>query len=132
MSRVTGNISKLSQLAASLRQLPRVLAIDVAAKVAPSITALARASFDGGRTAYGDARPAGVHGNALTLVKSGDTAATLNFVAIGTKVRAVLGTRYAKFLIGKYGILPSGALPFAWADDIDATARAEIAKALGS
>jgi hypothetical protein len=37
-------------------------------------------------------------------------------VAIGTITRCVLGTDYARFLIGKYGILPSGrgVLPHEW------------------
>jgi hypothetical protein len=108
---------------ASLRALPRSVAHQVAQRGAPKLTALTREAFDGNRNVYGDARPAGVDGQPLTLVKSGATRAALKFTANGTIIRAVLGTRYAKYLIGKYGILPNGALPVKWS-----RALAEIVK----
>lgn len=124
--------SKLSKLAASLRQQPVVLAQKIAAQVAPGVTAKAQQAYSAGQTVYGDARPTGAAGNALTLVQSGATQGSLRFVAIGTRVRVALGTRYAKYLIGKYRILPSGALPVAWRDAIAALARTEIEKGVAA
>lgn len=127
---LVGRLEKLSRLAASLRQLPVTLALRVAEKAAPAITDAATAAFDGGSTVFGDRRPLGKHG-ALTLVQSGATRALMRFVAIGTRVRVALGTRYAKFLVGKYKILPSGRLPVEWSDTIGKLAKAEIAQQLG-
>ncbi len=109
-----GDLSRLSQLKARLRDLPRTVAADVAQRAAPEMTQLTRQAFEGGRTVYGDARPAAAGGGALTLRKTGATARELRFVSIGTIVRCVLGPSYARYLIGKYGILPNGALPAAW------------------
>ena len=53
----------------------------------------------------------------LTLVQTGDTRRTMKFKANGRLVRCELGPRYAKYLIGKYKILPIGdrtAMPAAW------------------
>jgi hypothetical protein len=71
-------------------------------------------AFTSGRNVYGDARPTGADGHALSLVKSGKTRRTIEFVANGTIVRCVLGTRYARYLIGRFGILPNGTLPAQW------------------
>ena len=57
-------------------------------------------------------------GARLLLVKSGATREALRFVSIGTIVRCVLPTRWAKYLIGKYGILPNGSLPVRWAKSL--------------
>ena len=129
---LVGNIGKLRDLAKRLQSIPTTVAQNVARAVAPELTSVARADFDAGRTAYGAARPLGKGGQALSLVKSGITQGSIRFVDIGTRVRAVLGARYAKYLVGKYGILPKGPLPRAWATTIDATARAEIAKGLAN
>jgi hypothetical protein len=99
-----------------LAGLKTEVAQKAAAEIADEITRQARASFDGGQTVYGDARPTGVHGP-LSLVKTGTTRDSLRFSSDGgTKVRAVLGNPYMKYLIGKYVILPIGnaALPFSW------------------
>ena len=63
---------------------------------------------------YGDARPKGVDGRPLTLVRTGRTRSMVRFSATGTIVRAVLAVPYAKYLIGKYEILPNGRLPSTW------------------
>lgn len=130
MSGLVGNPAKLRDLATSLKRLPVRLAQDVAAKVPPEVTGRAQASYASGATVYGEARPLGVNGNALSLVKSGATQGQVRFVAIGTLVRARLGTRYAKFLIGKYSILPNGPMPAGWSKAIGEIARSEIARAL--
>jgi hypothetical protein len=130
MSGLIGNPATLRELAKSLKRLPVVVAQDVAAKVAPVITGLAQASYSGGQTVYGDARPEGKHGP-LDLVVSGDTQGAVRFVAIGTVVRAVLPTPYAKFLVGKYRILPMGEMPVAWSTAIGAAANDVISRAFG-
>lgn len=81
------------------------------------LTQFTRTAFESGRNVYGDARPKGSAGNDLTLVQSGATKAALRFVASGTVIRAQLGPRYARYLVGKYKILPIGdrtGMPIAW------------------
>lgn len=125
-----GNPQKIKDVARRLRELPTTVAQDVAGKVAPDITARAKASYSAGETVYSDARPAGEHG-ALTLVKSGATLASLAFVAIGTRIRCQLGTRWAKYLIGKYRILPMGRMPYQWSERIGAVVKDTIDRTLG-
>jgi hypothetical protein len=100
----------------SLRRTLGSIGADVAKRAAPELTVLTRVAFGSNTTVYDKARPAGVDGQALSLVKSGATRAALGFVnAAGTTiVKCVLPTAWAKFLIGKYKILPSGTLPAAW------------------
>lgn len=94
----------------------------VARRCAAEITERAQASYDSGQTVYGDARPTGVNGDALTLVRTGDTRNLIRFTSDGgTKIRCSLGgLKYAKYLIGKYKILPIGnaALPWRWIEII--------------
>lgn len=103
----------LAKVQKRVRSLGVVAAQRVAQEAAPAITRDALASFDSGRTATGGPRPSGVRGP-VSLVRTGRTRATVRFVANGTVMRAVLGTRYARYLIGRFGILPSGAIPTAW------------------
>jgi hypothetical protein len=123
-----GNLSSIAGLKQRLRELPTSVAHDVAQRAAPVLTGLARGAFDTRRTVYGEQRPAGVEGNDLTLEKTGATRHTIAFVANGTTIRCVLPTRYARFLIGKYGILPNGAMPVAWSEAL----RALVAEFTGS
>jgi len=129
---LVGNISKLRDLGKRLKDLPVALAQSVAQAVAPALTGQAQADFASGLTAYGEARPVGVHGNALSLVRSGITEGSIRFVAIGTRVRVAFGTPYAKYLVGKYRILPVGALPVAWSELIAKIARDELAKGMAA
>lgn len=112
-----------------LAGMKQELANTIAPKVAQQITARARASFAAGQTVYGDARPTGVAGNKLSLVKSGLAQGSLQFTAVGSVVRAVLSASYVKYLIGKYKILPIGnaALPFQWLIDIRKIVREAVA-----
>jgi hypothetical protein len=120
-------IASVKALKASLRALPTSVAHGIAKQAAPEMTGLTTKAFFGKRNVYGDARPAGVDGHPLTLIKSGRTLRTLEFTANGTTVRAVLGTPWAKYLIGKYGILPNGALPVAWSQALrDLAARYKV------
>lgn len=107
----------LADVKGSLRALPLTLAARVASKSAPALTASAGAAYDAGRTVYGASRPLSVDGAPLSLKRTGAVRGTVRFVAVGTILRCVLSTRYAKYLIGKYGILPCGArarLPGEW------------------
>ncbi len=111
-----GDLGKIHSFKAALRDMPRTLAADVAKRAAPAMTDLTQASFDSGQTVYGDARPRGAEGQPLTLRKTGATEAQMRFVSVGTIVRCVLGPKYARYLIGKYSILPNGAMPVKWAE----------------
>ncbi len=115
MGALKGNLSSLNDLKKVLRKMPITVAHDVAKRSAPVMTTETRAAFKGGRSVYGEARDKGADGQALDLVDTGAVALGLHFVAIGTVLRARLGPDYAKYLIGKYGILPNGALPTRWA-----------------
>jgi hypothetical protein len=100
-------------LKAALKRMPVSLANDVAQASAPGLTQRTANAYDGGRTVYGEARPAGVNGP-LTLEETGATRSHVRFVANGRVVRCVLPTPYAKYLVGKYKILPNGAMPAEW------------------
>jgi hypothetical protein len=91
------------------------------------MTSLAETAFNSGRTVYDAPRPVGVDGRPLKLRRTGDTEKTLRFKADGRIVRCVLGTRYAKYLIGKYAVLPMGRMPARWqARLVDLVADAKV------
>lgn len=129
---LTGNPANLKALAAKLRQVPIRVATKAAAKIAPKLTELARASFAAGENPYGDTWEPGAKGQRVDLVESGALRGQLRFAAIGTRVRAVLGVRYAKYQIGKRKILPIGgsAMPVSWSSAIGEIVTAEIASDL--
>jgi hypothetical protein len=128
--KIKGDVRKLRNLAKRLRGLPKVVAQRVARRVGADLSIETLRAYHGGRSVYGDARPAGENG-ALTLIKSGKTLASLRFQAVGTRVRASFGTAYARFLIGKYRILPMGELPAAWSKAIRERSQKVIAGELG-
>ncbi len=132
MSGVRGSTSTLRKLSKTLRSISAVAAVKIAKKAAPPLTGEFAGDFDAGLTAHGDPRPLGVEGNALSLVQSGDTRRDIKFTSDGgTKIRAVLGTKYAKYLIGKYGILPSGTLPTEWQKLLAKVSEAELDRLMG-
>jgi len=108
-------IANFGRLKRELKALPISMAAAVASESAPGLTARTRSAFSSRVNVYGDARPEGVNGGPLTLERSGKTRDNLQFVSNGRVVRAVLGTPYAKYLIGKYKVLPNGAMPVEWA-----------------
>jgi hypothetical protein len=116
MGALKGDLIGTKGLNKRLRALPISIAHNIAHRAAPMLTTLAVEAHQARRSVYGESRPAGADGEILDLVVTGDTARDLRFVANGTVVRAVLGTRYAKYLIGKYGMLPNGAIPVSWSD----------------
>lgn len=111
-------LRSIRALKKALTQLPITASARIAARYAPVATQLARDAHASGRTAYGAARPLGVDGKALTLDRTGDTKRALSFVATGRDVRLTQLPRYAKYLIGKYDLLPNGPLPTAWRERI--------------
>lgn len=125
-----GNLEKLHEFKRKLREFPTTLAITVASKAAPELTGLARGAYVGGRSVYGEARPTGVDGGALTLQATGATLAKMQFESIGTVVRVKLGTPWARFLVGKYSILPMGVIPVEWSRALAAIVQAEAPKLL--
>ena len=126
-----GDVSTIKRFNARLRALPVSLAHDVAQRAAPELTRLAREAHAARQSVYGESRPVGkTTGEVLDLVVTGDTERELRFVANGTIVRCVLGTRYARYLIGKYGLLPNGALPVAWSDRLAELVRETEARRL--
>lgn len=134
MAGLSGDVRTLKNLAKQLGLAgSTVVAQRVAARVAPELTALNLASFDAGQTPYGDAWEPGRDGRDVDLVKSGATRASVVYVAIGTRVRCVLGPRYLKFQIGRRGILPRGGqtLPGAQSARIREIAAEEIRASLG-
>lgn len=136
-SHIMGDVWKLSELRKSLIDLSRTNGVRcaqyVASKMAPLLTNLMQASFDSGQTIFDESRPVGERGNRLSLVDTGAVRSSLRWVQAGRIVRVALGQRYAKYLIGKYKIMPSGnqELPFRWQNEMLDTANDAIAEWMG-
>lgn len=111
---------------ARLAKFPVSLAHEIAQQAAPLLTSYAQQAFDSGTNVYGEPRPEGKGGRKLTLYKTGDTRRAMRFVANGRIVRCSLGPRYARYLIGKYKILPVGdrtSMPASWQRALDELVR---------
>lgn len=115
---IRGDLRRINDLKARLRAMPITLAEKVAGRAAPAMTAKTQGAYNSGRTVYGTPRPAGVDGKPLTLRRTGAVADDLAFVVHGTIIRARLGPDYARYLIGRYDILPNGAMPVEWAVEL--------------
>lgn len=107
-------ISSMNRLRAAIADMPLRIRSAVAKEAAEVLTAEVRKDFAAKVTVYDTPRPLSVGGQSLSLVKTGRTRAELAFVAVGTIVRAQLGSKYAKYLVGKYKVLPMS-LPASWA-----------------
>lgn len=123
----------LAQFSQDLRRLPRVVAIKVAERAAPELTDVARRSFAAGETPYGVPWKPGANGKKVTLVKTGDLAKYIRYVAIGTKLRVALGVKYAKYQVGKRPIFPrqDSKLPDSYAQALQRVAVAVVREELG-
>ncbi len=120
------DISSLSKMSATLRALPTVLAQKIATKAAPVISQFANESFEASTDPYGVAWTPKADGSTATLVKTGNMKRFLYYVAIGTKLRVALGTRYAKYQIGKRPVFPrAGVLPSKYATALVQIAQSE-------
>lgn len=126
MSGLRGNVNTIKMLNKAISTMPIVLAERVAKRSAGLLRDLAAASYSSGETVYSTSRPLGVKGDALSLVASGRTIGSLGFVAIGRIVRAQLNTKYARYLVGKYAVLPMGKpLPASWSEQLRAVVAEE-------
>lgn len=123
MSKVKVHTKNLRLLNKRLQDMSKQAAERIAAKVASALTTRTQAAYDSGVSVYGDARSKG-----LSLYKTGAVRSAIGFTSVGTIVRAVLNQPYAKYLIGKYGILPNGnaALPVEWTSAINAIIKNEF------
>lgn len=115
-------ITSLNRLRSSIKALPLRIRTAVAKDAAEILTREIRDEYDSGRTVYDTPRPLGVAGQPLSLVKTGKVRGSLAFVTVGTIVRAQLSTRYARYLVGKYKILPQR-LPVKYAQALEQLVR---------
>ncbi len=124
--------ANLKEFAASLRELPRVVGHRVAAACAPVLTTLVLETSRSSADAYGAAWAPGADGQTVTLRKSGALLNGVRYVAIGSKLRLALTTKYAKYQVGRRPVTPrqGEALPPAYARALDTTARLVIREAL--
>ena len=115
VSNMTAAITSINKLKAAIRTMPQRMRRAVALDAAGYLDIEVRQQFAVGETVFRTPRPLGTDGQKLALVKSGTVRGKLGFKADETVIRANLGTPYAKYLIGKYQILPQK-LPAAWAE----------------
>ena len=115
-------ISSIARLRKSLLDLPIRIRRAVAVEAGEILNAEVRADFARGITVYDTPRPLGVRGQKLSLVKTGTTKARVGFNVFGTIVRADLATRYGKYLVGKYQVLPQR-LPVKWQQMLERIVR---------
>ena len=115
-----GDLSSIRAMKRSVAALPITLRHAVAADGAPALTAATREAFAAGRSVYGEARPLGVSGKTLDLYVTGAVSRQLRFQNYGTVIKCVLEPKYSRYLIGKYGVLPNGALPASWSTRLGA------------
>ena len=124
--------ASIRKFAESLRTLPRVVGHRVAKAAAPILTSLVVETSRASEDAYGAAWAPGESGQVVKLRKSGALLDGVRYVAIGSKLRLALTTRYAKYQVGKRPVTPrqGEALPPAYARELDTTARRVIREAL--
>jgi len=122
----------LKDFSASLRRLPTVVAMKVAAAAAPRLTEAAQSTFESGETPYGVGWAPGSDGKAVTLRRSGALQRGVRYVAIGTRLRLALTTSYAKYVVGTRPVTPrqGAALPEAYSAALAAATREVIAAEL--
>jgi hypothetical protein len=125
-SGLRGKPETMRRLNKRLQQLSTEQAQATASRIAPVLTRLARQAYDQGKTVYEESRPLGVTGNELDLVETSKTRDHVEFKATGTVVRAVLTTKWAPYLIGKYKILPIQRVPTRWIAEIKKAAGEEF------
>ncbi len=117
-----GDLRTLEALKRALRKMPITASAKIATRSAPVISNLAQGAYDSGTTVYGGARPLGVDGKRLDLVRTGDSKRAMNFIATGRDIRTARLPGYTRYLIGKYDVLPNGPLPAEWRERMTAIA----------
>ena len=108
-------ITTMNKLKAAIKTMPQRMRTSVARDAAGYLDIEVRRQFNAGSTVFDTPRPLGVDGQKLSLVKSSKVKQSLGFNVAETTISAVLSQRYAKYLVGKYRILPQK-LPAAWAE----------------
>lgn len=120
-------VTSMSKLRRAIRELPTQIRSAVARDAVGWLTNETASAFNSGLTVYDYARPGSVDrrhpGAPLSLVgpaKSGrHVFQDLAWVRIGTILRAQLGQRHARFLVGKYKILPNNVIPANWQEHLE-------------
>ncbi len=125
------SIASLTQFQQDLRRLPTTVAIEVAAKAAPVLTALVHETFNASEDAYGGLWAPGFDGRKVTLRKSGGLYANVAYTAVGTKIRLRLGVKYARFQVGKRPVAPRGGLPVAYSQALARLTVEAVKRSLG-
>lgn len=122
----------LKAFSASLRELPKVLAIRIAARCAVELTELAKRTFDAGTDPYGTPWVPSADGRDVTMRKTGALASGVRYVAVGEKLRLQLTTKYAKYQVGRRPVTPAqGApLPTAYAEKLRTATQETIGEVL--
>ena len=126
-------LASLARVRSAIKDLPIRVRAEVAKKAADVLNVELKSDFASGTTVYDTPRPLGVTGKPLSLVKTGATRSALEFVVVGTILRARLGAKYARYLVGKYQILPQS-LPAAWRGKLEQIVheyRAKFAREVG-
>jgi len=117
-------LRSINSLKRALRSASITSVARIARRAAPAMSALAQDAHASDRTVYDRPRPLSVDGERLDLVRTGATRAALQFIATGRDIRTAKLPRYARWLIGKYDLLPNGPLPQAWRERLrDIAAR---------
>lgn len=132
MSALKGDVRKIQTLARTLRELPRTIAAHTAKEGAPVLTSELQGTYESRRNAYGDPNPIGENGEQLTLKKTGTLDGVLRFTSVGSIMRTPTLPKYARYLIGKYGVLPNNnvAIPIAWSKRLEAIVKTYKPRAL--
>lgn len=129
---MSANTASLKAFASRLKALPVTLGQKVAARSAPAVTARLNETFDAGADPFGAPWSPKADGSKKTLVKTGRLAGHLSFVAIGRKMRASLGVRYAKYYASLIFPRAGALLPKSWTDELEAVTRETIARELAA
>ena len=98
------------------------VATEVARQSVGAVNAIARSDFASGRNCYGEARALGRNGNVVSLHDTGRLGREFGFEQIGTSLRMEIAIPYAKYMVGRFEILPIGdrsAIPIRWKRVID-------------
>ena len=126
-------LASLAKFQNDLRKLPRTVAIEVAAASADVLTELAQSTFGDSEDAYGNSWAPGAEGQKVTLEKTGAIRRSIRYVATGTRLRVALGTKYAKYQVGKRPVTPrqGAALPVAYSQALARAAADVIKRSIG-
>lgn len=119
-----GDIRKLRDLERAIKyELPLVIGEKVATACAHVISTMARATFEASEDAFGEPWQLSDTGDVVDLNESGALASGVRYTAIGTKLRAQLGPKYAKYQVGLRAVFPRSALPMDYVKAIDKISR---------